>query len=178
MALRSFRGQSPRIHDTCFVESSAQIIGDVTLEEGASIWFNAVVRGDVNPIRVGPRSNIQDLCLIHVLSDRYSTSVGEDVTVGHHVVLHGCTVGNRVLVGVGAIVLDGVEIGDDCIIAAGAVLTPGTHVPAGSLVMGMPGRVNRLLNEGEKASVLQSAKRYVTLAEEYRLSHRGLSHGA
>ena len=168
--IRSFRGHTPRIPKSCFVDESAQVIGDVQLGEGASIWFNCVLRGDVNPIRIGARSNIQDLSLIHVLSNRYGTTIGEDVTVGHHVVLHGCTLGNRVLVGMGAILLDGVEVGDDCIIAAGALLTPGTKIPAGSLVLGSPAKVKRALTDEERASLPASAANYVRYAEEHRTS--------
>ncbi|MCE9670002.1 gamma carbonic anhydrase family protein [Myxococcus stipitatus] len=170
MALRAFGGVSPRIHPSCFVEDSAQVVGDVELGEGSSIWFNTVLRGDVNPIQVGKRTNLQDLSLIHVTSMRYGTVIGDDVTVGHHVVLHGCTVGNRVLVGMGAILLDGVEVGDDCIIGAGTLLTPGTKVPPGSMVMGSPGRVKRPLTDDEKAFLLMSAGHYVELANEYRAS--------
>ena len=170
MALRRFRDQTQRVHPSCFVEDSAQVIGDVELGEDSSVWFNSVLRGDVNPIRIGRRTNIQDLSMIHVTSHRYSTAIGDDVTVGHHVVLHGCTVGNRVLVGMGAIVMDGVEIGDDCIIGAGTLLTPGTKIPPGSLVVGSPGRVKRALTDEERGFLLESAKHYVHTAAEHRAS--------
>lgn len=168
MALRAFRGVSPRIHPSCFVDDSAQVVGDVELGEGSSIWLNTVLRGDVNPIRVGQRTNLQDLSLLHVTGGRSSTLIGDDVTVGHHVVLHGCTVGNRVLVGMGSILLDEVEVGDDCIIGAGTLLTPGTKVPPGSMVMGSPGKVKRPLTEAEREFLLMSAHHYVELANEYR----------
>lgn len=170
MALRRFRDQLPRVHPSCFVEDSAQVIGDVELGEDSSVWFNSVLRGDVNPIRIGRRTNIQDLSMIHVTSNRYATHIGDDVTVGHHVVLHGCRVGNRVLVGMGAIVMDGVEIGDDCIIGAGTLLTPGTKVPPGSLVVGSPGKVKRGMTDEERAFLLESAKHYVHTAAEHRAS--------
>ncbi|MFY0522766.1 gamma carbonic anhydrase family protein [Archangium gephyra] len=170
MALRRFRDQTPRVHPSCFVEDSAQVIGDVELGEDSSVWFNSVLRGDVNPIRIGRRTNIQDLSMIHVTSERYSTSIGDDVTVGHHVVLHGCTVGNRVLVGMGAIVMDGVEIGDDSIIGAGTLLTPGTKIPPGSLVVGSPGKVKRTLTDEERGFLLESAKHYVRTAADHRAS--------
>lgn len=170
MALRAFRGVSPRIHPGCFVDDSAQVVGDVELGEDSSIWLNSVLRGDVNPIRIGKRTNIQDLSLIHVTSQRDSTHVGDDVTVGHHVVLHGCSVGNRVLVGMGAILLDGVEVGDECIIGAGTLLTPGTKILPGSLVVGSPGRVKRPVTEEEREFLVQSALHYVQLAAEYRAS--------
>jgi carbonic anhydrase/acetyltransferase-like protein (isoleucine patch superfamily) len=170
MALKRFRDQSPRVHPSCFIEDSAQVIGDVEVGEDSSVWFNSVVRGDVNAIRIGRRTNIQDLTMIHVTTARHTTLLGDDVTVGHRVVLHGCTVGNRVLVGMGSIVMDGVEIGDDCIIGAGSLLTPGTKVPPGSLVLGAPAKVKRPLTEEEKATLLESAKHYVHIAAEHRAS--------
>lgn len=165
--IRSFRGKSPLVHPTCFVEPSAQVIGDVELGEGSSVWFNSVLRGDVNPIRIGRRTNIQDLSMVHVLSDRHGTTVGDEVTVGHHVVLHGCTVGHRVLVGMGAILMDGVEVGDECVIAAGALLTPGMKVPPGQLVVGSPGKVRRAITDEERAWLTRSAESYVAYAREH-----------
>ncbi|MFY1827560.1 gamma carbonic anhydrase family protein [Myxococcus fulvus] len=170
MALRPFRGVLPTVHPSCFVDDSAQVVGDVHLGEDSSVWLNTVMRGDVNPIRIGQRTNIQDLSLIHVTGGRSSTVVGDDVTVGHHVVLHGCTVGNRVLVGMGAILLDDVEIGDDCIIGAGTLLTPGTKIPPGSLVVGSPGKVKRAVTPEEREFLLLSAQHYVHIASEYRAS--------
>ncbi|WP_338866316.1 gamma carbonic anhydrase family protein [Myxococcus stipitatus] len=170
MALRAFRGVSPRVHPSCFVDDSAQVVGDVELGEDSSIWLNTVMRGDVNPIRVGKRTNIQDLSLVHVTGGRSHTVIGDDVTVGHHVVLHGCLVGNRVLVGMGSILLDDVEVGDDCLIGAGTLLTPGTKIPPGSLVLGSPGKVKRPLTDDERAFLLMSAHHYVEMASEYRAS--------
>jgi carbonic anhydrase/acetyltransferase-like protein (isoleucine patch superfamily) len=170
MALRPFRGVTPRVHPSCFVEDSAQVVGDVELGEDSSVWFNAVLRGDVNPIRIGKRTNIQDLTMVHVTSHANATHVGDDCTVGHHVILHGCIVGNRVLVGMGAILMDGVEVGDDCIIGAGALLTPGTKVPPGSLVVGSPGKVKRPITDGEREFLLMSAQHYVHNAAEHRAS--------
>lgn len=170
MALRPFRGGSPRVHPSCFVEDSAQVVGDVELGEDSSVWFNAVLRGDVNPIRIGRRTNIQDLSVVHVTRQTHPTHVGDDVTVGHRVILHGCTVGHRVLVGMGAILMDGVEVGDECIIGAGALLTPGTKVPPGSLVVGSPGKVKRPITEEERAFLRKSAEGYVLLAAEHRAS--------
>jgi carbonic anhydrase/acetyltransferase-like protein (isoleucine patch superfamily) len=168
MALRSFEGKSPEIPDSAFVEHSAQVVGDVVLGESASVWFNSVVRGDVNAIRIGARTNIQDLCMVHVTSKKFSTHIGDDVTVGHHVVLHGCTVGNRVLVGMGAILMDGVEVGDDCIIGAGALLTPGTKISPGQLVVGSPAKAKRPITDEERAFLPQSAANYVALAQRHR----------
>ncbi|MCY1023200.1 gamma carbonic anhydrase family protein [Pyxidicoccus sp. MSG2] len=170
MALRPFRGVTPRVHPSCFVEDSAQVVGDVELGEDSSVWFNAVLRGDVNPIRIGKRTNIQDLTMVHVTSEQHPTHVGDDVTVGHRVILHGCIVGNRVLVGMGAILMDGVEVGDECIIGAGALLTPGTKVPPGSLVVGSPGKVKRPITDAEREFLQLSALHYVHLAAEHRAS--------
>ena len=170
MTIRSFKGMTPKIHPSCFIEDSAQILGDVEIGEGSSVWFNCVVRGDVDAIRIGRRTSIQDLSMVHVLANRCPTHVGDDVTVGHHVVLHGCKVGNRVLVGMGAILMDGVEVGDDCVIGAGALLTPGTKVPPGSLVVGSPGKVRRPINEEERAWIAQSAKNYLRYSEEHKRS--------
>lgn len=170
MPLRPFRGQSPRVHPSCFVEDSAQVVGDVELGEDSSVWFNTVIRGDVNAVRIGKRTNIQDLTMVHVTSHQHTTNIGDDVTVGHHVVLHGCTIGNRVLVGMGSVVMDGVEVGDDCIIGAGSLVTPGTKIPPGSMALGSPARVKRPLTEEERAFLRESAKHYVHTAAEHRAS--------
>lgn len=168
MTIRAFKGKSPRIHASAYVETSAQIVGDVEIGEDSSVWFNSVVRGDVNPIRIGARTNIQDLSMVHVLKDKYATEIGDDVTVGHHVVLHGCRVGSRVLIGMGAILMDDVEVGDDCIIAAGALLTPGTRIPSGSLAVGSPAKVKRPLSDAEREWLKASAQNYVGYAAQYR----------
>ncbi|MBM4378568.1 MAG: gamma carbonic anhydrase family protein [Deltaproteobacteria bacterium] len=165
--IRPFRGKSPAVPEGCFVDASAQVLGDVVMGEGSSVWMNAVIRGDVQPVRIGARTNIQDLSLVHVQSRGFATHIGDDVTVGHHVVLHGCSVGNRVLVGMGAILLDGVKVGDGCIIAAGALLTPGTEIPPGHLVLGSPGKVKRPLTDAERAFLLESARTYAGYAREY-----------
>jgi carbonic anhydrase/acetyltransferase-like protein (isoleucine patch superfamily) len=167
MTLRSFKGISPRIHSTCYVDPSAQIIGNVRLGEESSAWFNSVIRGDLHAIQIGRRTNIQDLCLVHVSKDKYGTQVGDDVTVGHHVVLHGCQVGNRVLIGMGAILMDNVFVEDDCVIGAGALLTPGTRIASGSLALGSPAKVKRILSSSERAWILRSAANYVGYAKEY-----------
>ncbi len=170
MTLRSFRGISPTIHPTAYLEDSAQIVGRVTIGEQSSVWFNTVIRGDVHEIIIGARTNLQDLSLVHVLKDKYSTTIGDDVTVGHHVVLHGCRVGNRVLIGMSATLMDDVEVGDDCIIAAGSLLTPGTRIPSGHLAMGSPAKAKRPLSEAERAFLLVSAQNYVGYSEEHRTS--------
>ena len=167
MAIRAIQGTQPAIDPAAFVEQSAQVIGEVTLGPESSIWFNTVVRGDVNLVRVGARTNVQDLCCLHVTHE-HSLTVGDRVTVGHGVTLHGCVVGDDCLVGIGAIVLDGATIGAGCLIAAGSLVTPGTQVPAGSLVMGSPARVKRPVSAEERALIEASAKSYVRYAQQYR----------
>jgi carbonic anhydrase/acetyltransferase-like protein (isoleucine patch superfamily) len=159
---------TPRVDATAYVQTSARVIGDVHLGAESSVWFNAVLRGDVFPIRVGARSNIQDNSTLHVTTGRHATLVGDDVTVGHNVVLHGCTVGNRCLIGIGAIVLDRVRIGDDCMIGAGALLTPGTVIPPGHLALGSPAKVARPLSDAEREHIVRSARAYVANAARYR----------
>jgi carbonic anhydrase/acetyltransferase-like protein (isoleucine patch superfamily) len=157
----------PQLKGEVFIEKSARVIGDVQLGDGASIWFNVVVRGDVNYIRIGDRTNIQDGSVVHVTRDTHPTILGDDVTVGHNVTLHGCTIGNRVLVGMGAVVLDGVDIGDDCIIGAGSVVAPGTKVPAGHLALGNPARVKRPLKPQEISHLRVSADNYIHYMRQY-----------
>ena len=168
MGIRAFQGLMPRLHPSAFIADGAQVIGQVEIGEESSIWYNTVLRGDVNTITIGRRTNIQDLTMVHVERGTHPTRIGDDVTVGHHVVLHGCTLGNRVLVGIGAIVLNGVIIEDDAFIAAGTLLTPGTHVPSGSMVMGTPGKVKRPLTEAERAGLLASSAGYVLNAKLHR----------
>jgi len=166
--LIAHEGIRPQIDPTAYVQASAQLIGDVHLGPEASAWFNVVLRGDGFHIRIGARSNVQDNSTIHVATGRHPTLVGEDVTIGHNVVLHGCTVGNRALIGIGAIVLDRCIIGDDGMIAAGSLLTPGTAIPAGHLALGSPAKVARPLTDGERAHIVQSAHNYVANAARYR----------
>ena len=168
MAIRAFKGREPAIEASAFVEESAQVIGDVTIGARSSIWFNTVVRGDVNSIRIGEETNVQDLCCLHVTHEKYPLSIGSRVTVGHSVTLHGCTVGDDCLIGMGAILLDGVEVGPGCLVAAGALLPPSTKVPAGTLVMGSPANIKRKIGEDERAFMAASAAHYVGYAREYR----------
>lgn len=151
-----------------FVAPSADVIGDVVIGENSSIWFGAVVRGDVHSIRIGARTNIQDLSMLHVTRQKASLTIGDECTIGHRVTLHGCKVGNRVLVGMGAILMDDAEIGDDCIIGAGALVTPGMKIPPRSVVKGAPARVARPATDEEVAFLKKSAANYVGDAEEYK----------
>ena len=157
----------PTIHPTAFVAASADVIGDVTLAEESSVWFQAILRGDINRIIIGPRSNVQDGAVVH-LADDYGAFVGELVTIGHHAVLHACTIADEVLVGMGAIILDGAEIGARTIIGAGALLTGGTKIPPGSLVLGSPAKVVRALSLDEQTGIKAWAEKYVSLARAYR----------
>jgi carbonic anhydrase/acetyltransferase-like protein (isoleucine patch superfamily) len=165
--IRTYRGLTPTIPPSVFVEETAVIVGDVVLGEDCSVWFHAVVRGDVHYIRIGSRTNVQDLCLLHVTNDTHPLVVGNDVTVGHHVVLHGCTVKDRVLIGMGAIVMDGAMIGEDCVVGAGALVTEGTVVPPKSLILGQPARVKRAVTDQELAWIKESAGNYVNYARNY-----------
>ena len=164
--ITSYKKHSPQIDDTCFVADNATVIGQVELGKNTSVWFGAVVRGDIAAITVGKNSNIQDNAVIHVGTT--PAVIGDNVTVGHGAIVHSATVGNNVLVGMGSIVLDGAEIGDDCIIGAGAVVTAGTKVPAGSLVVGTPGKVIKEVSLQQKASNRMNATIYATLAKESR----------
>lgn len=157
----------PRIHPTAFIAPGADVIGDVTLEEESSVWFQSVLRGDINRIVIGPRSNVQDGSVVH-LADDYGAYVGELVTVGHKAILHACTIADEVLVGMGAIVLDGAEIGARSIIGAGALVTGGKKIPPGSLVLGSPAKVVRTLTLEEQAGIKVWAEKYVALSKQYR----------
>ena len=168
--LRPYRSVHPRVAPTAFIDQSAQVIGDVVIGDDSSVWMNAVLRGDVNSIRVGRRTNIQDGCVVHVMSGTHATTLGDDVTVGHAAVLHGCTVADRCLVSMGAIVLNGAHIGADSIVAAGALLVEGAVVPPRSLVMGSPGRVRRALTDDEVGSIRRYADHYVEYKNDYRTS--------
>lgn len=158
---------APVLGPGAWVAPNATVIGDVTLGEGASVWFGAVLRGDVMPIRVGARTNIQDNAVIHVTHEAYATTIGDDVTVGHLALLHGCTIGHRCLVGMGSIVLDGAIVEDDCMIAAGALVPPGMRVPSGSLVMGRPAKRARALEDADRARIREAAELYVGYARRF-----------
>lgn len=160
-------GVWPKVDPSVFVAESADIIGDVEIGAESSVWFQVVIRGDVNTIRIGARTNIQDHSMLHVTRRVSPLKIGDDVTVGHRATLHGCTIGDRVLVGMGAIVLDDAVIGDDCVIGAGALVTKGTVVPNGSLVIGMPAKVSRPLKSEEIGFLRQSANNYVNDSREF-----------
>ena len=163
----SFDGVSPTIHDSVFVAESATVIGDVEIGEDASVWFGSVIRGDVNYIRIGARTNIQDMTMIHVSSKTHPTVLEEEITVGHRVTLHGCYVERQCLIGIGSILLDGVRVGEHSLVAAGSLLTPGTQIPPRSLVMGAPAKVKRELTDDELAYLDRSWRNYVELKQRY-----------
>jgi gamma-carbonic anhydrase len=166
--IRSYRGRMPQIAATAYVDPQAVVIGDVTIGEDSSVWPLTVVRGDVHYIRIGARTNIQDSSVLHVMRETHPLILGDDVTVGHKVILHGCTIESRCLVGMGCIVLNGVRIGTGSIIAAGTLVAEGTEVPPGSLFMGHPGRLRRTLSEEEQATIDRYAQNYVEYKDTYK----------
>ncbi|MDI1243344.1 MAG: gamma carbonic anhydrase family protein [bacterium] len=166
--IRNFNGIEPRIHETAYVTDDAIIVGDVEIGRDSSIWFGSILRGDVNNIRIGERTNIQDQTIIHVSSKGLPTIVEDEVTVGHRVTLHACHVERGCLIGIGAILMDGVRVGANSLVGAGSLLTPGTQIPPRSLVIGSPARVKRELTEVELASLEESWKNYVELKNHYR----------
>jgi len=165
--IKPFDSIHPKIHETAFIADDAIVIGDVEIGADASIWFGSIIRGDVNFIRIGARTNIQDATVIHVSSKTHSTVLEENITVGHRVVLHGCHVETGCLIGIGAILMDGVRVGANSLVAAGSLLTPGTQIPPGSLVMGSPAKVKRELTEDELAYLDRSWRNYVELKKYY-----------
>lgn len=170
--IRSYKGISPTIPQSCYVDESAQVIGDVVLGENASVWMNAVVRGDVHSIRIGANSNIQDCSVLHGMLNQWPVIVGEWVTVGHNVTLHGCVVGDRCLIGMGVIVLNGARIGEGSILAAGTLITEKMVVEPGSLVMGVPGTVRKQLTDEDQETILRYGRNYLGYKDTY-LAERG-----
>lgn len=166
--IRSYRGRWPVIAESAYIDPDATIIGDVTIGEQSSVWPAVVIRGDVHFIRIGARTNIQDGSILHVMKDEYPLVLGDDVTVGHGVILHGCTIESHVLIGMGCVLLNNCEIGEGSIIAAGTLVTEGTVVPPGSLFMGHPGKFRRALTHEDRASIDAYAQRYIEYAETYR----------
>ncbi|MEK7702727.1 MAG: gamma carbonic anhydrase family protein [Nitrospirota bacterium] len=165
--IAAFLDKAPKIDPTVFVAPSADIIGDVEIGAESSIWFNSVIRGDVHFIRIGDRTSIQDGSILHVTRKTHSLIIGNEITVGHHVTLHGCTIKNRVLIGMGAIVLDGAIIEEGAMVGAGALITQGMIVPAGTLALGAPAKIKRNLSDEETAFLSQSAQNYVALSRRY-----------
>jgi carbonic anhydrase/acetyltransferase-like protein (isoleucine patch superfamily) len=170
MPLHPFAGQSPRLHETAWVAPGAQVIGDVQMGEGASVWYNVVVRGDVMPVRIGARSNIQDGSIVHVTRKLAATHIGDDVLIGHMAIVHGCTLMDRSFVGLGAIVMDGCVIEPEGMLGAGALLSPGKRIGPRELWLGRPAKLVRLLGDDEVARNAAGAAGYVELARMHRES--------
>lgn len=165
--LLKFGEFAPEIVESAWVAPTARVVGRVTVGAGASVWFGAVLRAEIEPIRVGTRSNVQDLCVLHT-DPGFPLTIGTDCTVGHRATLHGCTIGDGSLIGIGAIVLNGARIGKACLVGAGAVVCEGTEIPDRSLVVGLPAKVKRGLTDEEVAGLLRSAAGYVVRAGQYR----------
>ena len=172
MIIRSFDGKEPRFGDRLFLADNVTVIGDVEIGNDCSIWYGTVIRGDVNAIRIGSRSNVQDNCTIHVTHDTWPTIIAEEVTIGHGAIVHGCTVHRGALIGMGARVLDGAIVGESALVAAGAVVGEGTRVPPRTLVAGVPARVKRPLTDDELERLDQSWRHYVEYKEKYLSSQR------
>jgi carbonic anhydrase/acetyltransferase-like protein (isoleucine patch superfamily) len=166
--IKSVRGIHPQFGDNCWFADNATIIGDVTMGTDCTVWFNAVVRGDVNSIRIGNRTNIQDGAVIHCTYQRYKTTIGDSVSIAHNAIVHGCTLENNVLVGMGAIVMDGAVVGEGSIIAAGAIVTQHTVVPPGSIYAGNPARFLKAVSPEQAEIFARTANNYVMYAEWFR----------
>ena len=167
--IKSFRGVEPRIHETAFVAENVVIIGDVEIGEQSSVWYGSILRADVNSIRIGARTNIQDASVIHVTSKTHDTVLEDEITLGHRVTIHGCYIETGSLIGIGAIVLDGARVGRNSLIAAGSLVTPNTEIPPHSLVMGSPARVKRELSDEEVKDLARFWQNYIELTKHYRL---------
>lgn len=171
-----YRGVYPQIHPSVFMTEDVMIIGDVRIDEDANLWFGTVVRGDVNTVEIGARTNIQDNCTLHETWKKYPLIIGADVTVGHGAVLHGCTIEDGSLIGMGAMVLDRAVVHRDALVAAGAVVREGFEVPAGTLAAGVPAKIVRELTTEEREHIHSSARNYLHYVEEYR-THKDLERG-
>lgn len=170
MPILPFEQSHPSLGEGVFIAPNAWVIGDVELGDGVSVWYQATVRGDVYPIRIGARTNLQDGCVVHVTTDTHATTIEHDVTVGHGAILHGCHVAHHALIGIGARVLDGAHVGAYTMVAAGALVPPDKTLPGGVLAMGVPARVVRELDSAERANLERSAAHYVELAGRHRVA--------
>jgi carbonic anhydrase/acetyltransferase-like protein (isoleucine patch superfamily) len=165
--IRPYKGTWPKLGERVYVDVSAQVIGEVSLGDHSSVWMNAVVRGDVHSITIGPYTNIQDNCVVHVFKETHPTVLADHITVGHSVTLHGCTIESYCLIGMGANILNGARIGAESIVAAGTLIPEGMIVPPGSLVMGVPGKVRRPISDAERVMLRTSAENYFEYKETY-----------
>jgi gamma-carbonic anhydrase len=171
--IRPYQGKRPTIAGSAYIDAASVIIGDVVIGEDSSLWPLCVVRGDVNYIRIGARTNIQDGSILHVMKDEYPLILGDDITIGHSVTLHGCTIESRCLIGMRATILNGVVVGEGSIIAAGTLLTERTVIPPRSLVVGSPGKIKRTLTAIDQATIDRYAQRYVEYKNIYRAELTG-----
>lgn len=159
-------GKTPSLDSSVFIAPTATVIGDVKIGANSSVWFNAVLRGDIESIIVGKQTNLQDFCMVHV-PDFIGTEIGDNVTVGHRAIIHGCKIGNNCLIGMGSVIMDNAEIGDNCIIGAGSLVTQGTKIPSGHLAFGSPAKIKREVSEEEIRFISQSAKEYYSFSRMY-----------
>ena len=166
--LHAYASRMPKIHQSVFMAAGVQVIGDVDIGADCSLWFNTVIRGDVNVIRIGQRTNVQDLCMLHVTNKTHPLIIGSDVTIGHGAIVHGATLSDCCLIGMGARILDGSRIGEESLVAAGSVVLEGFEVPAGMLAAGVPARIRRPLTREERDRILKSAQNYQEYARVYR----------
>lgn len=166
--IKKFRGKSPIIPDSCYISESVDIIGDVTLGENVSLWFGTVIRGDMHHITIGARSNIQDNSVIHVTTDISPTRIGDEVTVGHNAIIHGATIEDRCLIGMGSIIMDDVVVGEGSIVGAGAVVPPNMIIPPRSLVVGLPAKIVRQTTNEELEMIIERAQHYIDFSQEYK----------
>lgn len=168
--IKKFRDKYPIIHDSCYYSESVDIIGDVELGKEVNIWFGTVIRGDMNYVKIGSRTNIQDNSTVHVTTDIAPTIIGSGVTVGHNAIIHGCTIEDNCLIGMGSIIMDESIVGEGSLIGAGAVIPPNMIIPPKSLVVGLPAKIVREVNESETEEILQRAQHYIDFANEYKNS--------
>ena len=166
-SIAPFKGKWPEVHESVFLAKGVRVLGDVKIAESASVWFNSVIRGDENSIRIGAFTNIQDNSTVHVQADGYTCTIGDYVTVGHNSLLHGCSVANNCIIGMGSILLNGVQVGENCIVGAGALLTENKVFPPNSLIVGSPAKVVRSLTPEQIESIRESALHYNQMAAEY-----------
>lgn len=167
----NYKGKKPTIHKTCFIGDGAKIIGDVILKENASLWFNGVIRGDITQVIVGENSNIQDGAIVHC-DHNQPTIIGNNVTIGHGAIIHGCSIEENCLIGMGAIIMSGALIGKNSLVAAGTMIPPGKIIPKNSLVMGNPGQVMREITKKDLEGMMENTKNYVDLAKEYKKAYQ------
>lgn len=176
MGLYEIEDRHPRVDPDVYLAPGCQVVGDVAVGAGSSLWFNAVVRGDVRPVTIGRRTNVQDLAMLHVTTGRYPCEIGDEVTIGHGAMLHGCRVLGRAMIGMGAVLLDGAEVGEWSIVAAQSLVRVGFKVPAGTLCAGVPAVVKRELTQAERDEIMRSAQRYADMAARYRKHLRAAQH--